>query len=335
MSSFQKQNIVIPASHGFHISDDEEILIRAAVIDALERAKAAPGEIEEVMALLEQGRHEEAIQLAGQAGGIRIADAIAAAYVTAGRKTNERLEYEIGAVANVQLTIGFDQSHDRAVAYMQNDRLRLITEFTDQMRDATRAALTDGIERGLNPVAQARQFRDSIGLTEFQERSVHNFRDALNNASTRPSDALGRDLRDRRFDPSIRRAADSKIPLTDVHKDRMVARYRERLLDFRTRMIARTEALRATHAGIHESFRQAVDGGHLSEDEIKRAWDATRDRRTRFDHAAVHGQERGLNEDFLVGGSFMRYPCDPKAPARQVVQCRCGIDTTIMALEAA
>ena len=335
MTRLEKRQFVIPASLGFHISDDEEILIRAAVVDAMERAKASPGEMEDVLLLLEQGRFHEAVELAAQAGGIRIADAIAAAYVTAGRKTNERVEYEFAAVADIELTIGFDQSHDRAVTYMQNDRLRLITEFTDQMRDATREALTDGIRRGLNPLAQARQFRDSIGLTGAQERSVHKFREALDDADSRPSDALSRDLRDRRFDPSIRRAADTNVPLTAAHKDKMLQRYRERLLKFRSNMIARTEALRATHAGIHEAFMQAVDSGHLYADEIEREWDATRDTRTRRDHSAAHGQKRGLNEDFLVGGSLLRFPGDPNAPARQVIQCRCGIRTSIVIPEAA
>ena len=335
MTRLEKRQFVIPASLGFHISDDEEILIRAAVVDAMERAKASPGEMEDVLLLLEQGRFHEAVELAAQAGGIRIADAIAAAYVTAGRKTNERVEYEFAAVADIELTIGFDQSHDRAVTYMQNDRLRLITEFTDQMRDATREALTDGIRRGLNPLAQARQFRDSIGLTGAQERSVHKFREALDDADSRPSDALSRDLRDRRFDPSIIRAADTNVPLTAAHKDKMVARYRERLVNFRAKMIARTEALRATHAGIHEAFMQAVDGGHLYADEIVREWDATRDSRTRPDHTAAHGQKRGLNKPFLVGGSSMMYPGDPNAPARQVINCRCGVATKIVAPEAA
>ena len=53
--------------------------------------------------------------------------------------------------------------------HMQAERLRFIREFTDGQRDATRVAMVDGIERGLNPIAQARNFRSSVGLTARQQ----------------------------------------------------------------------------------------------------------------------------------------------------------------------
>ena len=329
--------ILQPAGFSFGLSDAAEVGLLIIALSALNRARTSLGTDEEIAELLEQGRYEEALEVASRAVGIPLAGGIAAAYVLAGQRTAKDLEDAMNAPVSLEtsVTIGFDQSHTRAVAFMQEERLRLIREFTNAARDATRAALQDGIERGLNPVAQARQFRGAIGLTEYQENMVRNFRSAIDNAENRPSDVFARELRDRRFDPSIERAARTDTPLSAEHKDRMVFRYRERLLKFRAETIARTEALRATHAGIHEAFNQSVESGTFDVGEIERTWNATRDRRVRKDHAAAHGQKRGLNETFLVGGYALLFPCDPNGPASQVIKCRCGVATRIVIPEAA
>ena len=97
-------------------------------------------------------------EAAGRAGAIRIADEYAAVYTLGGQKSTQFLEDVLDVV------IGFDRVHWRAVNHMQAERLRFIREFTDGQRDATRVALVDGIERGLNPIEQARNFRSSVGL---------------------------------------------------------------------------------------------------------------------------------------------------------------------------
>ena len=332
--------VLHPSAHVDGMLDEAERVLFAAVFAALERSQASAGEIEDVVTLLDQGRYEEAVEIASQAGSLRIYDAVVAAYISVGLQTAAFLEEETNAKIEsartlegeviTPITFGFDQAQPRAVDHMRQEKLRLIREFTDASRDATRRALTDGIERGLNPVAQARNFRDAIGLTEYQERTVINFRRALDNAVNVPSDALGRDLRDRRFDPSIRRAATTGQPLSAEHKERMVARYRERLLRYRAETIARTEALRATHTALHEAYQQFGESGSVAVEELQRTWISTRDNRVRRDHAAASGQKRGLHELFLVGGWPMLHPGDPNAPASQTINCRCAVTTRMI-----
>ncbi len=301
-----------------------ETRLRIAATNAITASKDTPGTLEELAVLIEQGRVEEAVQAAGRAGAIRIADGYAAVYTLAGQEGARFLEDAL------DITVGFDQVNERAVRHMQGERLRFIREFTDEQRQASRAALVDGIERGLNPIAQARNFRSSVGLTAYQQTAVQNYRRLLERGS---SEALSRDLRDRRFDPTLRRAIQSGEPLTGAQIDRMVERYGERYVKYRAEVIGRTEALRAVHAGNDEAYRQAIDEGHVVREEVRRMWITARDERVRPSHAAAGGQARGMDEPFLVGGSQLRYPGDPNGPASETVQCRCSLATRMVVVE--
>jgi hypothetical protein len=56
---------------------------------------------------------------------------------------------------------------------------------------------------------------------------------------------------------------------------------------------------------------------------LKKQWMATGDDRTRRSHLDAHGQMVDVKKKFLVGGVRMSHPHDPKAPAKEVVNCRC------------
>ena len=324
-----KQEISDTEARLLRLIANAETSLRLAATNAIIAARDAPGTLEELAVLLDQGRIEEAILAAGLAGAIRISDAYATAYTVAGQRGTEFLEDVL------EVVIGFDRVHWRAVNHMQEERLRFIREFTDGQRDAVRLAMTDGIERGLNPIAQARNFRSSVGLTARQQAAVINYRRLLGRAGEGDSEALTRQLRDRRFDPTVRRAVASREPLSQAQIDRMVERYRERYIKYRAEVIGRTEALRAVHAGNDEAYRQAIDGGVVDLSEIQRTWITARDERVRATHSAAGGQVRGIDEPFIVGGAQLRYPGDSRAPARETVQCRCALATRLVTLDAA
>jgi hypothetical protein len=82
----------------------------------------------------------------------------------------------------------------------------------------------------------------------------------------------------------------------------------------RSQVIARTETHNAATYGAEEAARS-------SELAYRRQWISAGDARTRADHAAAHGQTRGPNESFLVGGESMPRP--GVGSARNVVNCRC------------
>ena len=303
--------------------DDADQKLRTVVLNAFTSARFAPGDLDNLARLIEQGRVNEAIDNASRVAGLRIADGYAAVYTLAGEETSAAMEDALDIV------VGFDRTNYRAVNHMQRERLRLISDFTSHQREATREALVDGIRRGINPREQARAFRDSIGLTQFQQRAVFNFRNLLQGANSGSQEALTRALRDRRFDPSIRAAIEGRRALTENEISRMVDRYRERYIKYRSVVIARTEAMRSVHAGSEEAFEQAADEGEIDRGEIRRTWITAGDHRVRDSHVALNGIERGMNETFPAWGGPLRYPGDPRGAPSEVIQCRCAIATRI------
>jgi len=310
---------VDPAQRLLDLIARAEPRLRNAFLNAITAAKEA-STLTALSVLLESGQIEEALDIAASAGAIRLSAEYAAVFTLAGREGAEFLEDVL------EVAVSFDQVNQRAVDVMQQERLRLITNFTTEQRAATRSALVDGIRRGLNPVEQARNFRGSIGLTARQQAAVENYRRLLEQGS---SEALRRELRDRRFDSTVRSAIRSGEPLTVAQVDRMVERYRERFISFRANTIARTEALRAVHAGTDEMYFQAIDDGFLGADQLERRWLTARDERVRSSHRRLNGLVRAIGETFPGNAGPLRFPGDPDAPSSETVQCRCALSTRI------
>ena len=291
--------------------------IAVAFRNAVSRVKSQQ-KLLEIENLIFQGRIDDAL-LFIETIPAATAAAVSLTFAAAANDT-ARL---IGNVTNTPIL--YDNTNPRATEQMRNNRLMLINEFTSGQRDATRQALIRGIEQGLNPRDQARVFRDSIGLTAKQEQAVENYRAALERNSR---EALNRELRDRRFDPSVNRALSTGEPLSNTQINLMVDRYRERYIKHRSEVIARTESLRAVHQGVREMYEQAINSGVIDQNELEREWDDSGDARVRHSHSAMNEQIRAVNEPFLSGnGNLLMFPGDPSAPASDSIQCRCAVVT--------
>ena len=242
------------------------------------------------------------------------------AFMVSGKATADFLSKTMG------VAVSFNHTNDRAVQRVQQNQLKLVREISAQQRDVIRAALEDGVRRGLNPIDQARNFRASIGLTLSQNEWVKNYREALERSSTGTTAALNRQLRDRRFDSSVRGAARGRrVPLSQAEIDRMVGRYTERAVKYRSEVIARTEALRAVNEAADEMYRQAITNGQIKKDSVIRKWVAARDERTRGSHRTLHGQKRKIDQPWQTPNGLIRFPGDPQAPAAETIQCRCTV----------
>lgn len=249
------------------------------------------------------------------------ASAVNSLYLNAGAMAVQEMANALGVV------VSFDQANPRAVQFMQRNRLELIQGFTSSQRDLVREVVTSGIETGLNPRAQARALRESIGLTRQQEKWVQNYRRELEDLDPR---ALERRLTDGRFDRSVRRAIERGMPLSREQIDRFVGRYRERFINYRAETIARNEALRSVHAGIDEAITQAVESGEIDGTKARSMWNTALDERVRSSHSAMHRQQQPYGEPFISGdGNALRYPGDPAAPASDSILCRCRVSTRI------
>lgn len=215
----------------------------------------------------------------------------------------------------------FDGTSRRTIAALQEHRLRLVQGFTQEQTQVAQTAIHRGLLDGRNPVAQAREFRENIGLTPKQEAIVSNYRRLLTNQDRA---ALDRKLRDARFDSTVDRSITSGVKLTPDQIDKMVGRYRERMVKLRAETIARTESMRALSTGQDAMYRQAVEEGTLGKDEVELEWVTAKDERVRPSHMVMDGQRRKIGEPFVTGlGNLLYYPRDPFGVAEDTIECRC------------
>lgn len=269
---------------------------------------------------LERGDVEGALEQVLRNAPSRMSRATADAFIRAAQDTARFLGRSLG-----EIIIDFDQTNYRAVDRMRANALRLITGFTDQQRELTRAILVDGITEGINPREMARRLRDHIGLTERQYRAIQAYRRSLEELN---ANALARELRDRRFDRTVQAALRSGRALSPQQIDQMVGAYRDRMIRYRAQVISRTEALRAVHEGVEEMYEQAIEAGELDPGSLQRQWKTAKDERVRGSHRFMHNQIRNIGDSFRSGlGNALRFPGDSSAPAEDVIQCRCVVTT--------
>jgi hypothetical protein len=276
--------------------------------------------LEEIAGLVEVGRIDDALIITND---------VAEGFMTSLEQVYASVGLSSAAVLRSQVDTLFDFStlNARSVATLERERLRLVADFSRDQRAATQTILGDAFERGLAPIEQARALKGSIGLTQKQAQHVVNFRRQLERGTSGAiNQALRRQLRDRRFDGTLRAVARGDRILTPAQIDRMVERYGERYVQFRANVIARTETVAAIHAGEQEMWIQAVESGAVRPEDVTSTWRTAADERVRASHNAMNGQKRPLGEPFRSGnGNSLRFPGDPLGPASDTVNCRCVV----------
>jgi hypothetical protein len=222
-------------------------------------------------------------------------------------------------------SIGFEMTfnlHDpHTAAFVNNYTFELIRDVSQASRDAIQQVVLDAVRRGGHPYDQARKIRDVIGLTPQQSQAVTNFMTRLSGDSADLQYAMSRELRDRRFDPTLQRAIDEGVPLDADQIEEMADRYYDRYLTHRAETIARTETLRAANIGQQETWRQAAAEGFLVPEETRRMWLIAEDDRLCAACAEVpdlNPDGVGLEEDFDTSEGALSEP--PLHPS-----CRCTV----------
>ena len=278
--------------------------------------------------------------LAGKA----LAVAFTAAYVNAGQTAARWLDSEIHKRAIAKKIPVFDPTDPPAAHWAAQNRLDLIREIDDETRMMVRDVLMEGARLGTNPLEMAREIRESIGLTTYQQGIVDNYRRELMRGDY--TAALHRELTSGHSDRAVAAALRANRPMTQAQIDTAVERYRQGWIDYRARTIARTEGLRVAHQGSDEMIRQAVERGDIDAEQVQRTWihqfggaRATRGRSRssggkggpRPFHVVMNNQVRGFGEKFVSGlGAELRFPCDPQASAEETANCHCVVTTRIL-----
>ncbi len=239
--------------------------------------------------------------------------------------------------AGAAFVLRFALGNPRAEAAARALGAELIRETMEATRALVRDRVAASIAAGQNPRTTARVIVGTfnraagtrtggiLGLTEAQAGWARNAETELSRVPPDPA-YFQRQARDRRYDAAVRRAIREGKPLDPAMREKIVGRYRARLLKVRGEAIARTEATAALNAGRFEAIQQMIERGVTTPDLVTGTWDATLDARVRPDHRAMNGQKRAFGVPFTApDGSLLRYPGDSSlgAPAGQVVDCRC------------
>lgn len=291
-------------------------------------------QVEALARMIEVGDVEGAIRAVGlDPTAFRAFDqAIARTYEAAGDATAKAVP-ETYDDDGLRVVPQFDVRNPVAEAWLRTHSSQKITEIVEDQRLMIRGVLEAGMKQGLNPRTAALDLVGRIGpggerqggyvgLTSSQAEWVRNYAAEL--ASNSPLDALRRTLRDRRFDGTVRRAAESGQPIPADVRDKMVTAYKNRALRYRAETIARTEAMAAVHGAQEQAIEQALDKGGIDPAAVAYVWRTAGDKRVRDSHRAMDGQVARRGEAFTTGsGAKLRYPGDPSGPPGEVINCRC------------
>lgn len=324
--------------------------LKAAFTEALRHARALVP-VKHVAALLRQGRRAAAVDAIDwthlrevfkavlgevasivEAGGKLGADQIDAAFQRKGVKVRfgrfRRHHYRgprRGRLVRKEVPnkfgdrFNFDRFNENTRDTIRQLQDELIAELESGARDSIDQAIMYGVTQGFTPDEIAASIRDSISLTARQSQAVANFRNLIEQGDP---GALTRALRDTSFDDLLEDSTFGDGVLSDDIIDKMVDAYAENYLDYRALTIAKTEATRASSLGLHEAYRQAVEGGALPDEAVRRHWQIDLDENTCpvcLSIPEMNPQGVGVNEMFeSIDG--------PQDDSPVHVSCRCSVD---------
>ncbi len=157
----------------------------------------------------------------------------------------------------------FSITNPRAIEWARKRSSNLITEIGSSTRETVREIITSGLRDGRAPRVIAKEIGSLVGLRSDQLETLRKFQ-------------------------------------AGGATEAQVVRRAKQLLKQRGELIARSECMRSSNAGLREMWHQAVDNDLLPSD-VKREWIATSDERTRDEHEDLDGEQVGLNEGFSLG----------------------------------
>lgn len=228
--------------------------------------------------------------------------------------------------------VATDVKNPFALRAMREYSLDLIREVDGPTREGIRLVLQQGLRDGVNPrvlipdlagqVVDGQRVGGIIGLTERQSQAVLNYRAALQ--QLRP-EALLRELRDKRFDKTVRAAITNDQSLDPKYIEHLVTRYEANYKAYRAETIARTESMRALAQGQKlmwdETLRQRPDL------QLSKRWVTAKDERVREAHAKMHDVTIPYHDLFTKDKFGEDGPSDsgPVWGPPAVPNCRCAL----------
>jgi Phage Mu protein F like protein len=200
----------------------------------------------------------------------------------------------------------------RAAAAMERLELAHFPSVLDDTKAVLKKAWQDGLNAGVNPRVVARSTRQFVGMTEYDYSIASSYDFALRAGDW--SNALGRGLRDARYDAWIRNARDTNTSLTETQIDTLITRYQERLVKWRAETWSRTASLNAARESQLTAWQEAGDVAGFNERDLVKTWRGILDDRERPEHLAMEGETVPIDEPFSNG---------EMTPGESTYNCRC------------
>src|SRR6185369_9632517 len=313
--------------------DHWEPRLQTAFLEAIYNQRNA-AHVDQIAARLEAGDVDGALRAVGiDPANLRPFDkAFESAYESGGTTTARAIPALVDA-KGFRVVVQFAIRNPQAEQWLRNYSSTLIKEIVDDQRKMVRNFLTDGLSKGLNPrttaldlvgrLVNGRREGGVIGLTASQEKWLSNYADEL--ASDTPEASLVRNLRDKRFDKTILKAAKNGEKIPADLQAKMLRNYRNNALKYRAETIARSETITALHAAQEEGVNQAIQSGAITQSQVKYVWHTAHDKRVRDTHRSMDNKVQPMGVPFVTGsGAHLLYPGDPSGPAAEVINCRCA-----------
>lgn len=231
----------------------------------------------------------------------------------------------------------FDVRDPEAERWLREQSGALITNITDDMRAVVQNVATNGMAEGRNPRqtaldivgrvnrATGRREGGALGLTTQGEEWSRAARQRLLSLD---EGYFGLELRDKRFDATVRTAIETGRPLPLATVEKLVDRYRSNALRHRGEQIARTETLAAMNRSEYEATRQAMAQSDFPAEATRKVWKTASDDRVRHTHAALHNTSVAFDAPFVTpSGARLLHPGDTSlgATGKEIIGCRCRV----------
>lgn len=209
------------------------------------------------------------------------------------RKAGNLYDFEIAKKkSRAKYDIRFDLTNPAAVRWASENAGRLITQVSNETKKGVRVLVERAFVQGIPPRPLAKLIRESgIGLTRPQSTALTNYMNQL--------------------------IADG---LTDDRIRQLIARRGEKMLQYRSLVIARQELLQASNRGQSLLWSEAGAAGLIPAETQKRKWIITRDDRLCPLCAQMTGERAitGVNEPWSTPTGEVTIP-------QQIhVMCRCA-----------
>jgi hypothetical protein len=303
---------------------------------------------EQIVSLIESGQIEAAVEAVGlNPDAFDNLTAVTASAVAASAQETGRIVPPRDGPDGAKIRFAFRTGNPRAVEAVDNLNTEMMRglrggpAITREGANAVREYIREGLRNGENPRKVARRLRGAfnaatqtyeggiLGLTDAQAQHVRNAEAQLRSGDKRQlRKYLGRKLRDRRFDRTILKAINDGTPLSEDTINKAVNGYSRKYIGFRAETVARDQMLSALQEGQEQALNQAIQDGHIREDQVVREWRTAADDRVRNAHRAIPRMNPGgrrKGEKFQTPLGPLRYPRDPQGTRGNTIQCRCTL----------